>query len=89
MNSDKWIVWFLIFLGNGAILFLWLVFGGLQKLLIVGAEWGGVISLLLSMHYMLKEKFVAGLLWLSLALPLIFILTVLIDKIPLFNLHLS
>ncbi len=87
MKLDRWIEWFVTLLSVSFVLFLWLVFGLLQKILIVGAAVGGSIGCVISLYYMFKGKFDKGLLWLFLIVPLVFLCTYLIEKNYFFHLY--
>ena len=89
-NSSSWFLWFLMLVGNGLILYLWIVFGfagaasadsATLQPLILGAELGVTVPLLLSIYFMSKKKYSIGLAWNASIMPVVLTFTILIDLI--------
>ena len=89
-KSSGWAIWWLMFAGNGAFVFAWFFFelisaGSVERsvvvarFLVLNTVLSVVLPLIVSIYFMLKEKFKIGLVWIAVIIPLVIGFSIFID----------
>ena len=78
---SSWLIWLFIFVGNGFLAYLWVVFSLARpgSPIILGTELGVTIPLLVSIYFMLKERYSIGLACSASVMPLVLGFSLLLD----------